>query len=38
MNHTNFNAPNTSLGAGAYTQISSSKDPRIGEMALKFTF
>jgi hypothetical protein len=38
LNHTNFNAPNTSLGAGAFGQIASSKDPRIGELALKFKF
>jgi hypothetical protein len=38
INHTNFNAPNASLGAGAFTQISSSKDPRIGQMSLKLRF
>jgi hypothetical protein len=38
LNHTNFNAPNTNLGAGGFTQISSSKDPRIGQMSLKLRF
>ena len=38
LNHTNFNTPNASLGAGNFGQLTSSKDPRIGEMALKFSF
>lgn len=38
LNHTNFNAPNTNFGAGAFGTISSALDPRMGEMALKLTF
>lgn len=38
FNHTNINGPNTSLGAGTFGQITSAKDPRTGEMALKVTF
>jgi hypothetical protein len=38
LNHTNFNGPNANLGAGNFGQITSSKDPRIGEMALKISF
>ena len=38
FNHTNPNSPNTSLGAGGFGQITSAKDPRIGELALKLTF
>jgi hypothetical protein len=38
LNHTNFNTPNANFGAGTFGQITSSKDPRIGEMALKFNF
>lgn len=38
FNHTNLNGPNTSYGAGGFGQITSAKDPREGEMALKVTF
>lgn len=38
FNHTNFNSPNTSLGAGTFGQITSAKDPRTGELALKLRF
>ena len=38
FNHTNFNAPNTNFGSGAFGTISSALDPRMGEMALKLTF
>jgi hypothetical protein len=38
FNHNNPNAPNTSLGAGTFGQITSSKDPRTGELALKLRF
>ena len=38
FNHTNFNAPNTNVGAGGFGTITSAKDPRMGEMALKLTF
>jgi len=38
FNHTNFNNPNTTVGAGGFGSITSAKDPRMGEMALKLTF
>jgi hypothetical protein len=38
LNHTNFNSPNANFGAGNFGQITSSKDPRIGEVALKISF
>jgi hypothetical protein len=38
FNHTNFNSPNASLGAGTFGQLTSAKDPRTGELALKFKF
>jgi len=38
FNHTNFNSPNTNVGAGGFGSIASAKDPRMGEMALKLTF
>ena len=38
LNHTNPNAPSTNLGAGNFGVITSAKDPRIGELALKFRF
>jgi len=38
FNHVNFNGPNTSLGAGQFGQLTSAKDPRTGEMALKLRF
>lgn len=38
FNHTNFNSPNTNVGAGGFGSISGAKDARMGEMALKLTF
>ncbi len=38
FNHTNPNGPNTNLGAGTFGQITSAKDPRTGELALKLRF
>ena len=38
FNHTNFNGPSTSLGAGTFGQLTSAKDPRTGELALKLRF
>ncbi|MBV9083759.1 MAG: Cna protein B-type domain-containing protein, partial [Acidobacteriaceae bacterium] len=38
FNHTNFNGPNTNLGAGTFGQITSAKEARIGEFALKLNF
>jgi hypothetical protein len=38
FNHTNPNAPNASFGAGTFGQITSAKDPRIWELALKLSF
>ncbi|MGI8744932.1 MAG: carboxypeptidase-like regulatory domain-containing protein [Bryobacteraceae bacterium] len=38
FNHTNFNGPSTNLGAGTFGQITSAKDPRTGELALKLRF
>lgn len=38
FNHTNFNGPSTNLGAGTFGQLTSAKDPRTGELALKLRF
>lgn len=38
FNHTNPNGPNVTAGNAAFGQISSAKDPRIGQMSLKLTF
>jgi hypothetical protein len=38
FNHPNFGSPNTSFGAGAFGQITSMKNPRIGELVLKLRF
>jgi hypothetical protein len=38
LNHTNLNGPGTNLGAGTFGQITGAKDPRTGELALKFRF
>ncbi|HKE21112.1 MAG TPA: carboxypeptidase regulatory-like domain-containing protein [Bryobacteraceae bacterium] len=38
FNHPNFGSPNTSLGAGSFAQITSMKNPRIGELVLKLRF
>jgi hypothetical protein len=38
FNHTNFNAVSTSLGSGTYGTITSTRDPRIFEFALRYQF
>ncbi len=38
FNHTMPQNPNTTFGAGAFGQVTTAKAPRVGEMALKFTF
>lgn len=38
FNHTNPNGPNVTAGNAAFGQISSAKDPRLGQMSLKITF
>jgi hypothetical protein len=38
LNHPNFGSPNTNVGAGSFGQITSMKNPRIGELALKLKF
>jgi hypothetical protein len=38
FNHPNFGSPSTSFGAGGFGQITSMKNPRIGELALKLRF
>jgi hypothetical protein len=38
FNHTNPNGPNLTAGNASFGQISSSKDPRIGQMSLKLSF
>ncbi len=38
FNHANWGAPNTSFGAAQFGQISSMKNPRIGELVLKLRF
>ncbi len=40
LNHTNFNAPGTSinLGAASFGVITSAKDPRVVQLALKYHF
>jgi hypothetical protein len=38
FNHSNFGSPNANLGAGTFGQVTSMKDPRIGELALKLRF
>ena len=38
FNHPNFGSPNTNLGAGSFGQITSMKNPRIGELVLKLRF
>ncbi len=39
LNHTNFNNPaSTSLTSGVYNQITSARDPRQLQLALKLIF
>lgn len=38
FNHANPDNPNTSLGNGNFGRITSAKDPRVGELAMKFSF
>jgi Carboxypeptidase regulatory-like domain/TonB-dependent Receptor Plug Domain len=38
FNHTNPNGPNVTAGNAAFGQISTAKDPRIGQMSLKVSF
>jgi hypothetical protein len=38
FNHPNFGSPNTNLGAGSFGQITTMKNPRIGELVLKLKF
>jgi hypothetical protein len=38
FNHPNFGSPNTNFGAGGFGQITSMKNPRIGELVLKLRF
>jgi hypothetical protein len=38
FNRVNFNNPGTSVGAGSFGNILSSRDPRIGQLALKILF
>jgi hypothetical protein len=38
FNHVNWGNPSTTFGSGTFGQITSAKDPRIGEVAAKFTF
>jgi len=38
LNHPNFGSPNTNFGAGSFGQITSMKNPRIGELVLKLRF
>jgi hypothetical protein len=38
FNHTNPNDPSASLGNGNFGMITSYKDPRVGELAMKFNF
>jgi len=38
LNRANFNNPSNSVVAGAFGSISSSGDPRIGQLAMKVVF
>ncbi len=38
FNHTQFAGVNTSFGAAAFGQITSARDPRISQLALRFLF
>jgi hypothetical protein len=38
FNHPNFGSPNTNFGAGGFGQITSMKNPHIGELVLKLRF
>jgi hypothetical protein len=38
FNHTNFNAVGTSFGSGTYGELTSARDPRVFEFALRYQF
>ena len=38
LNRANFNAPVTAVNAGGFGAVQSARDPRIGQLALKFNF
>jgi hypothetical protein len=38
FNHPNFGSPNINFGAGSFGQITTMKNPRIGELVLKLKF
>ena len=38
FNHTNFSGVSTAFGSGSYGEITSARDPRIFEFALRYEF
>jgi hypothetical protein len=38
FNHTEPTSVNTQFGAGAFGTVTAAKEPRIGELSLKFSF
>ena len=38
LNHTNWSGVDTSLGSGTYGQVTSARDPRRIQLALRFDF
>jgi hypothetical protein len=38
FNHAQFTNPNGDINASNFGQITNARDPRIGQMALKFSF
>jgi hypothetical protein len=38
FNHTNFSGVSTSFGSGNFGQVTSARDPRIIELALRYEF